>query len=399
MSQQLQIRNSTAFVPYNQVAHYGFESDTTVWRKVLYSDNIETTLTATDTLTRIFNTEGYSQNDAFYAYYKDHLGNICAVKDMTHNEVVQRTAYYPSGLPMAISTAQSAQPYKYNGKEYVEMYGLDEYAYGFRNYYSTTSRFSTIDPWAEKYYDISPYAYCANNFVNLFDFMGLKIDDASRSSWDTLKKEIECKRQDLQNSLSDITDEYERKEIEQRIRSLSQTLQTMRRIELSSQLYSLNVSEEEINGLNFYYSENEESCITINYFGLANFIHELTHAGQFELGELAFSKNGKTTYAQDVYDEIQAYRAQYAYSPESVRQINSTKIVEGIDDIIVKWLLGITDSTGRTIYGSNNETNTGIISVNIHSPLKTLMKAYPRNVFVNPSIKSIVDLPDVYYKK
>ena len=35
--------------------------------------------------------------------------------------------------------------------------------------YSLIPRFSTIDPLAEKYYHLSPYAYCAGDPVNLID--------------------------------------------------------------------------------------------------------------------------------------------------------------------------------------------------------------------------------------
>lgn len=39
----------------------------------------------------------------------------------------------------------------------------------------TTSRFLTVDPLAEKYYNISPYAYVANNPINAIDPDGRKI--------------------------------------------------------------------------------------------------------------------------------------------------------------------------------------------------------------------------------
>jgi hypothetical protein len=58
-----------------------------------------------------------------YYYHQDHLGNICAVWDATHDSIVQQTLYYASGLPVSISTGQDVQPYKYNGKEYVEGIG------------------------------------------------------------------------------------------------------------------------------------------------------------------------------------------------------------------------------------------------------------------------------------
>jgi RHS repeat-associated protein len=43
------------------------------------------------------------------------------------------------------------------------------YDYGFRHYESALARFTTIDPLAEKYPWISPYAYCANNPVKFID--------------------------------------------------------------------------------------------------------------------------------------------------------------------------------------------------------------------------------------
>lgn len=123
----------------------------------------------------IHNTEGYiayhPQNNTMthYYYHQDHLGNICAVWDATHDSIVQQTLYYASGLPVSVSTGQDVQPYKYNGKEYVEMHGLDEYDNEARWYYPAICRTTTMDPLAEKYYSTSPYAWCGNNPVRNID--------------------------------------------------------------------------------------------------------------------------------------------------------------------------------------------------------------------------------------
>ena len=66
-----------------------------------------------------------------------------------------------------------AQPYKYNGKEFIEMHGYDTYDYGARGLYAALMRFTTIDPLCEKYPEISPYVYCHNNPVNMVDPEGL----------------------------------------------------------------------------------------------------------------------------------------------------------------------------------------------------------------------------------
>ena len=108
----------------------------------------------------------------FY-YHRDHLGNNCAVWNATSNSIAQRTWYYTSGTPMPVSTAQGVQPYKYNGKEYIESHGYDTYDYGFRGYYATIGRFTSIDPLTERTPWQSPYTYANNNWIKLIDYAGL----------------------------------------------------------------------------------------------------------------------------------------------------------------------------------------------------------------------------------
>jgi len=103
--------------------------------------------------------------------YGDLLGNWAVLPIVA--STVQTTQYYPSGLPWAESTGSSVQPYKYNGKEFVEMSGWDTYDYGARGYYAAMGRWTSVDPLAEKHYDMSPYAYCMNNPVKYIDPLGL----------------------------------------------------------------------------------------------------------------------------------------------------------------------------------------------------------------------------------
>ena len=55
------------------------------------------------------------------------------------------------------------------------MYGLNTFDYGGRQYNSIVPTWDRIDPLAEKYYNVSPYAYCADNPVNAVDPDGNKI--------------------------------------------------------------------------------------------------------------------------------------------------------------------------------------------------------------------------------
>lgn len=125
----------------------------------------------------VHNPEGYIRyygpEEHYHFYYiKDLLGNIRETyihPEAGYKECIQRMQYYPSGLPWAEAMVPSEQPWKYNGKEFVEMHGLDEYDSKARWYYPAICRTTTIDPLAEKYYSTSPYAWCGNNFVRFVD--------------------------------------------------------------------------------------------------------------------------------------------------------------------------------------------------------------------------------------
>ena len=119
----------------------------------------------------------------FYYYDKDHLGSIRQVIEAEGTDqgtIVQKMNYYPSGLQLCNNTTDSdVQPQRYNGKEYDKMHGLCTYDYGARQYNPVTARWDRVDPLCEKYYSISPYAYCGNNPVKYIDPDGRIIRDSS----------------------------------------------------------------------------------------------------------------------------------------------------------------------------------------------------------------------------
>ena len=128
-------------------------------------------------LSMLLTEEGYVTftNDTtpvYHYYLKDHLGSIRVVFDQS-GAVEQRNDYYPSGTLMYTSTNGTLQPYKFGGKELQRDAGLDEYDFGARWMDPVIGgRFTTMDPLAEKYYGVSPYAYCHGDPVNKVDPTG-----------------------------------------------------------------------------------------------------------------------------------------------------------------------------------------------------------------------------------
>lgn len=121
-------------------------------------------------LKRILIDGGYIEDGKYYFYLTDHLSNNRVVADKDGN-VIQTNDYDPFGATLA---SNDKQPYKYNGKE--EDKSLKMYDYSARYYDGNgLPKFSTMDPMAEKYYSISPYAYCANNPLKFIDLTGEEI--------------------------------------------------------------------------------------------------------------------------------------------------------------------------------------------------------------------------------
>ena len=109
-------------------------------------------------------------DNKYHFYLQGHQENSRMVVD-EDGKVEEVNDYYPFGGLMA-SASGSVQPYKYNGKELDRKEGLDWYDYGARMYDTMLGRWHVADPMAEKYYSLSPYAYCAGNPLKYVDLKG-----------------------------------------------------------------------------------------------------------------------------------------------------------------------------------------------------------------------------------
>ena len=170
-------------------------------------------------------------------------------------------------------------------------------------------------------------------------------------------------------------------------------------LESSTQVYSLSHTRYgENGGLTLNTSTN---VIDIRFGGTANFVHEMTHAGQFETGDVAFLSTGMSLL-QDVYDETAAYKSQFGYNPSSVSGLTSTSVANSFGAITPTWVQGLRDVTGAMPYAAGGLANTGLIPININSTRDALIQSYPwnaaafRRLTANYNIRT---LPGIYYKR
>jgi len=116
----------------------------------------------------------YDDLTGYHYQVKDYRGDVRAV--VTQNGMLEETnSYYPYGMLHGISAIASTQPYKYTGKELDRENGLDWHDFEARFQMPSLGRTTTIDPLAEKYYSISPYAWCAGNPIKHVDPNGKKV--------------------------------------------------------------------------------------------------------------------------------------------------------------------------------------------------------------------------------
>ena len=110
-----------------------------------------------------------------YYYHTDHLGSATFITDNIAS-VAHQIAYLPYGeewVDMRRSNGYAGSPYKFNGKEKDDETGYSYY--GARYYTDRLSIWLSVDPLADKYPHLSPYAYCADNPVMLVDPDGMQI--------------------------------------------------------------------------------------------------------------------------------------------------------------------------------------------------------------------------------
>ncbi len=275
----------------------------------------------------------------------------------------------------------------------------------------SVQRFFSVDPKASKYESWSPYVYCINNPINFIDPNGMEIDPASQKEWDKQKKAVTSEKDRLQKKVDNLTAKAEKKgwsaeklasktgDLKERVSSLNGSLTNLGNLEKSSQVYELKTGAKEEGGTTY---DSKTGNVVFSFGNTANFVHETTHGGQFESGDIAFNSTTGQILGQDVFDEVASYQAQYAYDPSSVSGLTSSSVANSFSTITPAWVQGITLSTGDKLYAPGGTANTGITPVNINTNRAGLIAAYPHQAAIlgtQPVDFTLKSLPSIYYKK
>jgi RHS repeat-associated protein len=106
-------------------------------------------------------------------FEKDHLGSVRAVVNR-NDRVLERNDYWPFGMRHENSRlpVSAAGRFKFNGKESQVSFSASRLDYGARMYQTDHPRWYSIDPLAEKYPWLSPYAFANNNPIRYVDWDG-----------------------------------------------------------------------------------------------------------------------------------------------------------------------------------------------------------------------------------
>lgn len=295
-----------------------------------------------------------------YYYIKDYLGSVRLTCDYETGEVLQSMEYLPSGAIFR-RTGYDIQNRRFCGKEELSMHGFNMYDSGARLQYTLVPRFSTMDPLLEKYYDISPYVYCANNPVRFIDPTGMIWEDPQEA--ERLKKNIDNRITSLNKDIVRNQDKLDKGGLsEKQIGKLESRIS-----EANNRISNLNTSKADIDLLgadqsNVYalssisggkhkVRQGSDGKVYIETSSDALSIHEVTHVRQsLDAGGLRFSTNGELLNAgvgiRSVSNmEIEAYKMQYSYDrsfPGSLRG-------RGLQGIDVHSVGGITND-GKHVY-------------------------------------------------
>jgi hypothetical protein len=226
-----------------------------------------------------------------------------------------------------------------------------------------------------------------------------------QQEWDSLEAQIKNLRDNLQTMRTQMKkarsrkDSIQRWNLDYRIDRLTAVLDNLKTLAASKQRYA--VRNESRNGISYTTYDSSKHAIVF-HIGIMNvpaFVHEATHGGQFEKGEMIFNKgDGGWGIGDDINDELEAYKNQIAFQFSSM-DLNICETVTAT------WLFGLKDSIGhyvynvRPAYAGDKNSIIGLIPIDIRSGPDLLKRAFPMLDTVWKMEYPLQDTNYFYFKK
>ena len=318
---------------------------------------------------RIYNEVGYidvhnnGDSVSYHYYERDYLGSVRLVVNEC-GDIEQATDYCVGGLPSTRLATGNVDRRHHTSKEMLTFHGVSLYDNQARWYDPILCRFTTPDPLAEQYPDLSPYSHCANNPLTYVDPDGREWRDPKQAEY--LLNNISYRIGELSQKANQINVELsmaiqnndsERitmlqdhiNEMHNRISHLQKCISDIEMLSLDENHYY------EINSIpegTHYVKQGDNNTIIIESSSTAMSIHEITHVAQaLNAGGLSFD-NGKLinagrTLFQITHYEIEAYRRQFSYDDTSFPGYNPNGKLNGIN---VHSVGNIRNADGMLVY-------------------------------------------------
>ena len=238
-------------------------------------------------------------------------------------------------------------PSSFTGKERDEETGYGYFGARYMDYELMTMWLS-VDPMADKYPSISPYAYCAWNPVKLVDPDGRKWKDAADSAVAAgIRLSVSKRISEIESSINNCQQEIDKR----KVKGKSVDKQNFRLSDLQNQkllledfvkgidqlgesedvVFSFNPTRGDYHEVSLFMSD--EYSINYQSGNDGNLVHETTHAIQvFRMGYCSAKKMSIGEM------EMNAYSTQYSFMPSTVSSLYSDSSILPSSRIPLEWV-------------------------------------------------------------
>ena len=247
----------------------------------------------------------HGQEKEVYFYHSDHLGSASWITDFS-GMAVQHIQYLPYGEPYINQRPFGySERFTFTGKERDEETGYGYFGARYMDHELMTMWLS-VDPMADKYPSISPYAYCAWNPVKLVDPDGREFDPATEEKYiKPYENEVKARMDEI-NRRRGTTKWNDKYDVQyQEYEKILTEIDGLRKDQ--DNVYSIRTDESSDAKNKLVYKgerEDRKRSIQINLkkrAGMSSVAHELKHAYQYYEGRLGFilDPSGKHVSSND----------------------------------------------------------------------------------------------------